>query len=614
MVKEENLKSMVEYAPYLYSRIEGLIKDESEMHAIDIYEKKAFDGSMYTVIRKDSITSRINSMYSPKTEAIIWANQYNPTIYGRRNRVFLVFGLGNGYFIRELLNQMGEDESLVIYEPSKAIFMHTLGIFDISDILKNPNLFLTVEGINQLDLEGILRKYELDIMRGQSVIIAHPCYEPLFQSELEWFVNSYNNIYISAIMNRNTATTYGEKWAEAEVDNLATIFESNMVEECKDILPHDVPVILVASGPSLNKNAVSIKKAKGKALILAVDSAVKYMHHFGVTPDFIISVDVVKLISHFQNPIAMNTPMILSVMSNPQVVELNKGRKIFFDDEGLIKKIKGLEEPNANIEGAGSVATSAFELARYLGAKTIILVGQDLAFEGDSSHALGERLQVEYSTEYFDLIEGNDGSLVKTRFDWYKYLCWYNEVIPKFDGTVVNATEGGARIKGTKIMTLDEAINTYCIKEYDNKRFFEDLDKRLKGKNMNQNVFEMQVLENGVTIVRKELVDAQLYLDEAISICDKIISENKNSIEESYIMKKGVKRLITINGLINKMLINELLEKYTYSTTMHEYKTVFVHYKSAQKNREHVYNKTKSVYESMRRATTTLLQKIEHML
>lgn len=612
MVKEQNLKSMVEYAPYLYSKIEDQI-DESEKHAIGIYEKEAFDGSMYTVIQKESITYRINSMYSPKTEALIWSNQFDPSTYGRRKRVFLVFGFGNGYFIRELLNQMGDDESLVIYEPSKAIFLHILEEFDITDILQNPNLFLTVEGINQIDLEGILREYELDIMRGQSVIIAHPCYEPLFQIELEWFVNSYNNIYISAIMNRNTATTYGEKWAEAEVDNLASIFESNMVEECKDILPHDVPVILVASGPSLNKNAINIKKAKGRALILAVDSAVKYMHHFGVTPDFIVSVDVVKLISHFQNPIAMNAPMLLSVMSNPQVVALNKGRKIYFDDEGLIKKVKGLEEPNANIVGAGSVATSAFEVARYLGAKTIIMVGQDLAFEGNSSHALGERLQVEYSTEYFDLIEGNDGSLVKTRFDWYKYLCWYNEVIPNFDGTVVNATEGGAKIKGTKIMTLDEAISTYCITEYDNKRFFEDLDQRLKEKNKKQNLSKMEVLENGVATLCNELVDAQKYLDEAISICDNIIAENKKSIEESYVMKKGVKRLIAINGLINKMQINELLEKYTYSTTMNEYKTLFVHYKSAQKNREHVYNKTKSVYESMRRATSTLLQKVEHM-
>lgn len=613
MMKELNLQAMKENALYLYSNFVDHIENCSIVKGINVYDEVALDGNLYTVIQNELIKSRINSMYAPATEAIIWAEQYEAKTYGRSKRVFLMFGLGNGYFVRELLKVMGEEESIVIYEPNKEVFLHIIEKYDISDLLSNPNLFLAVEEINQQDVENILRQYELDIMRGQSVLIPHPGYESLFQTELKKFMSIYNDIYISAVMNSNTASTYGERWAEAEINNLPTILESNMIEECRGIIPKEVPVILVASGPSLSKNAKVIKKAKGKALILAVDSAVKYMHHFGVEPDFIVSVDVIKLLSHFQNPVAMNTPMILSVMSNPQVVTLNKERKIFFDDNRLIKEIKGIDEQNAQIIGAGSVATSTFVLATYLGAKKIILVGQDLAFQGNASHALGDRLQENYSTEYVDLIEGNDGTMIKTRFDWYKYLCWYNDVIPKFDGVVINATEGGAKIKGTKIMPLDEAINEYCTVPYDNVQFFKDLDQRLIEKNIDQDVNTEETLKKGLEFIRDQLVDAQRYLDEAIIICDKVIADNNKSREESYAMKNNIKRLIEINSRISKMAINELLEKYTYNTTMKEYKTLFVHYKSAQRNREHVYNKTKSVYESMRRATTTLLQKVEHM-
>lgn len=613
MIKEINLQAMKENALYLYSNFVDNLEDCSTTKQFFVYDEIALDGNLYTVIQNEMFKSRINSMYAPITEAMIWAEQYEEKNYGRSKRVFLMFGLGNGYFVRELLKIIGEEESIVIYEPSKELFLHILDNFDISDILSNPNLFLTVEEINQQDVDKILRQYELDIMRGQSVLLPHPGYESLFQTELKKFMSIYNDIYISAVMNSNTASAYGEKWAEAEIDNLPIILESNMIEECRDIIPKEVPVILVASGPSLNKNASIIKKAKGKALILAVDSAVKYLHHFGVEPDFIVSVDVIKLLSHFQNPVSMNTPMFLSVMSNPQVVTLNKERKVFFDDNRLIKNIKGIDEPNAQIIGAGSVATSTFVLATYLGAKKIILVGQDLSFQGNASHALGDRLQENYSTEYFELIEGNDGTMIKTRFDWYKYLCWYNEIIPNFDGVVINATEGGAKIKGTKIMSLEQAINEYCKVPYDNTQFFKDLDQRLEENKINQDTNTGSELKKGLESIRVQLVDAQRYLDEAIIICNKVIANNNKSKEESYAMKNNIKRLLEINAKINGMVINELLEKYTYSTTMREYKTLFVHYKSAQKNRENVYNKTKSVYESMRRATSTLLQKVEHM-
>lgn len=612
MIKERNWKMIEECAPYLYSDIEDYTKSKRPNELIEIIDQIAYDGSNYLCIQFDNKSKRINSMYSPSSEAQIWAMQYSPEAYGRNKRVIIMFGMGNGYFVRELLKVMSVDESIILYEPCNEVFTHVVESYDITDILSDERLFLVVDEINHQDLEGIFRRFEVEIMRGQGVLIPHPCYEALFQDKLVKFMNIYNDIYISAVMNCNTASVYGEKWAEAEVANLPTIFQSDLLEECQELIPENVPVILVASGPSLNKNATMLKKAKGKALIMAVDSAVKYMYHFGVEPDFIVSVDVIKLISHFQNPIAMNTPMFLSVMANPNVVTLNNERKIFFDNNQLIKEIMGINRPIAKIVGAGSVATSAFVLATYLGAKTIILVGQDLSFQGNASHALGDCLQKSISTEYGELIEANDGTMVKTRYDWYKYLCWYNEIIPKFEGTVINATEGGAKIKGTKIMTLEDAIDTYCNAPYDQKQFFEDLDERKKEEG-HVSIDQEKRLKNGIQKYTEQLQRAQGYVEDGIAVCNRIIEMNKKSKEESYAMKNEVKKLLNINSEINNMPINGLLEKYTYSTTMSEYKTLFVRYKDAQRNREHVYQKTKSVYESMRRATITLLQKIEQI-
>lgn len=50
-------------------------------------------------------------------------------------------------------------------------------------------------------------------------------------------------------------------------------------------IPLDTTGIVVAAGPSLNKNIYELKKAKGKAFIVAVDTAIKPLLKAGIVPD-----------------------------------------------------------------------------------------------------------------------------------------------------------------------------------------------------------------------------------------------------------------------------------------------------------------------------------------
>lgn len=607
-MKKNNLEIIKQEALYLYNALEAIEEYQSK-ETLLIQTDVAYNKSLYSVIKKEDKILRLNSNYNPEYEADRWAEQYDSITYGRSKRVFFGFGFGNGYFIRSLLTKREPDEVVIVYEPCIDMFLSTIEMYDIADIFTDENFFLIVEGLNQESLSEILRKYELEVMRGQITLFPIPQYETLFNEELQWFMEMYNNIFISAIMNRNTATMFGERWAEAEIDNLLTILSSNMLEECENMVQANIPIILVASGPSLTKNASFLKEAKGKALILAVDSAAKYLYHFGVEPDFIISVDVRKSLSHFQNSISITTPMLASVTANPEVIKANNARKIFFDDEGLIKQLKGINTKSANLQGAGSVATTAFEIARYLGSKTIILIGQDLAFEGDASHAMGQRLQEDISTEYHELVEGNNGNLLKTRFDWYKYLCWYNETIPQFDGVVVNATEGGAKIQGTEVLSLKEAIDKYCIEDFDASRIFKQLDDKKI-----DNITNKEMGYKAIKSLQSELLNIKQKIDKALQITEELILENGKVNYESYRMRDNVNQLFKINDYINKSAVNEILEQYTYATTMKEYQDLFVKFKEQKDNRAHVYGKSKCVYESLNKAIEKLLLKLDTLI
>ena len=101
----------------------------------------------------------------------------------------------------------------------------------------------------------------------------------------------------------------------------------------------------------------------------------------------------------------------------------------------------------------------------------MILIGQDLAMTGNRTHADGtfkdkmDEIDIN-SGQYFE-VESIDGGKVLTRDDFDRYRKWFEEVAEKWQHVkMIDATEGGALIHGSKVMTLKGAIRKYCTKEF----------------------------------------------------------------------------------------------------------------------------------------------------
>src|SRR5690606_28411622 len=113
-----------------------------------------------------------------------------------------------------------------------------------------------------------------------------------------------------------------------------------------------------------------------------------------------------------------------------------------------------------------SVANASLAIAAYLGCNPIIFLGQDLAYTDGKHHADscgGTTLK-----EDDDLIEveGIDGNKVFTNSVWHTFLMWMEKfIIHNPNKTYIDATEGGAKIHGTDIIPLRQAIEKYCIKD-----------------------------------------------------------------------------------------------------------------------------------------------------
>jgi hypothetical protein len=215
------------------------------------------------------------------------------------------------------------------------------------------------------------------------------------------------------------------------------------------------PFLIVAAGPSLNKQLPTLAKYQEYFNILAVDTVWPILDKFGIKPDLVFALDSRSKPSWPRNCVADETCFSIDIGCAPKLVWSHDQNHLFSSTSEQIRSL--LEFLGVEVDvlaTGGSVATSAFNFARYLGGNPIVLIGQDLALTGGKDHADGylhvysDGLLKARVESGFD-VDGYYGDRVKTESQLLYYKTWYEEQVKAHpDVMVINSTEGGAKIEG----------------------------------------------------------------------------------------------------------------------------------------------------------------------
>ncbi len=472
LIYEKNLKTLAKYFPDMDKLIEDARKNLKE--ELEIIEETAYDGQTILKIIKDKKTYYLNGKRNTTEPAEMWKKGVGELA---QNAPVFMAGIGNDTYLRELAENTKDHITIIIYEPSLQIFLKFLEHTDIGRWMEKHLIIFWVEGIQGMDLDKLgevldpVLRYEL-MAFSRNIIL--PNYEALFPEETVEFIRKIRDIAKSNRVGFNTRNVFSGVTVKNYLNNLMYTVHGYRTTQLVDVIPKDIPGIVVAAGPSLNKNIKDLKKAKGKAFIIAVDTAVKPLLKEGIVPDMFAIVDGEKPLSLVEQEEAKKIPLFCTLVSASEILNYHTGMKIFFN-EGLRYAEKIYARANASfgtIPTGGSVATNAFSLLYKIGIKRIILVGQDLALTGNKTHADGtfQEKMDQVDTRGYKMVEGNYEKEVPTRGDFLNYLEWYHDRVKgckeRIEGFhVINATEGGAKIKETEIMTLKDAIERECKKE-----------------------------------------------------------------------------------------------------------------------------------------------------
>lgn len=586
---DENFKALKEKDADLFTKLKTYALQGEKVNQEYIVEK-AKNGSDILGIMSDGHKIMLNSTYRPEDEAEKFAGKIQLT----ENSITVFVGLGNGEIVSKILRKLNEEAMLLIYEPSADLLLFVMKHFDLTRIIRDKRVGLFVEGIDEDIFANNLSFVLTNINVGVTVLEAHPKYKELFPEQFEKIKKVFKACRESELTNLRTIIHRGRKMTENAILNIPYFLKSKLSTDYVGKFPKDMPAIIVSGGPSLEKNYEVLKLAKGKALIIAVDRTARFLLDRGIEPDIFCSLDFNKNPKLFEDERLKDIPFVYMPDLSHHVMTVLNGNKLIYgtgDFKFYDSLIQEYGKKPMIIPVGGSVATFAFGFARSLGFKRTILVGQDLALTDGKLYSGGWKNGRTEAEEFEHLmVPGNVEEMIETRGDFYIYLLWFNQAVKEAEGSmeVINATEGGAKIEGTKIMTLQEAVDMYCQKEYNIDKIFE----------AEEFIFPQNNLEQVYDILNKKRQEIQKLKGESKEASETarrcaVLAKRNDSGKE---FKEKNKKLSQIGMVFDKEAAASLVNKYTENLLLQQDMDLYVAEDDNEKEMIRLYHKLEKDY------------------
>lgn len=544
---EKNIETLVKYYPQMDVLIENARKNLDA--PIEIMEEKSLDGETILKIKKEEQVCYLGGKRNTVEPAQLWVKTVGKL---PANSPVFIMGTGDPSYLRELVEKMENRIAIIVYEPSLQIFLKFLEMVDLEKWMEKHLIIFWVKGLEGMDMKSMtailakILKCEM-LMYSRNFIL--PNYDVLFAEEAVEYVKACRDVARTELVQFNTMKRFSTVTVKNVLSNARYLCDGYKTTQLIDVIPRDIPGIVVSAGPSLNKNIEELKKAKGKAFIIAVDTAIKPLLKAGIVPDMFAIIDAMKPLDLIKIEGSENIPLVTTLSAASEVLEYHQGMKFFYNEGFEFAEVIFARSKKkwGNLACGGSVATSAFSLLHKIGIRTIILVGQDLAYTNNKSHADGTFKDVmkEEDTSKFMMVEGNYEDKVPTRNDFVIFLDWFNwyiagckDKIKEF--RVINATEGGAKIQGTEIMTLKEAIESECTKEVNIQECLDKLSPMLDGEKRDWAVNYLRKIPEKL----QNLASEARKLKNVYKKLDKICSKKNMDTKEYLSVLKRLEKMI----------------------------------------------------------------------
>lgn len=264
----------------------------------------------------------------------------------------------------------------------------------------------------------------------------------------------------------------------------------------------NVPVVAIATGPSLDKNIDILKEYEHKCIIICADVALFKLIEHNIRPDFVVNVDPHESITRFWGSLdTTKHTLVCPTTTNPKSIESWKGRFFMYNQEDVPGSYKGvaLKKLVKPTQGWGNIFNRYFigatmtQFAYFFRPKPLMLMGYDFAFTDNKAYCDGfldiklyhdadpvgsekhtkqikklKELEVNKEVEIY-VSSAQPSVWTSKTLNMYKKS--YVDFAKTMPFPIINATEGGI-LTELPMVPLKDALAEHCTENIGNKDFF----------------------------------------------------------------------------------------------------------------------------------------------
>jgi hypothetical protein len=406
----------------------------------------------------------LHSKYDPIREAERFADQHY-----KKNYLHILFGIGSGYIAKSLSEKMTEEEFLIIVEPIESLAN--------KQIEKENQLerVIIIKGEDQELFEKIYEPFG-NRFGSRISVVCSPNYDKISPNYYHSILKIVKDrIYIQQV-NINTIKYFSKEWQKNFTLNLFYAYDDVPLKCLEHI--YNVPVVVASGGPSLTKQIPLLKKVRNHILLISSGSTINSLLKHDIEPDFVVTIDGgINNYRHFETIELKQAKIIYSLSNHEKIRErLNRRSFVFIsnkDDNIETYAQKLLNKEIDSILGGASVANFALNIAYMISSGPVALIGQDLAYTDNKTHAEHNKNFKKIDETYIKergmfYTEGYYGDQVLTDYAFFTMKHNFEKLIQTFSQPerIYNCTEGGVKLEGYQQISFQE----FCERYVDNNK------------------------------------------------------------------------------------------------------------------------------------------------
>jgi len=419
----------------------------------------------------------LHSRYNPMEEA----ERLLDAAGAGQQAIFAVFGLGLGYHVQRLFERAGPETVVVVFEPDLRLIRTAFEQTDLAQHIRSGRLIFIVDAdrgrlVGRLTGQQALFAVGFTMVTHPPSVQLHPQFHAQMRTWMEEFV-------AFARTNLNTAILNARRTCENIARNLGWYVSTPGIDRLKGRHAGQ-PAIIVSAGPSLRKNAHLLGQARGRAVLIAVQTTLQPLLDMGIEPQYVTSLDYHDICTRFfeRLPRQLRCELVAEPKAAASVLRMYPGPISLVGNEFAERLVREMDLRKGAVRAGATVAHLAFYLAEYMGCDPVIFVGQDLGFSDGLCYVPGTGYEEVWRPELgrFCTMEMKqwehivrERPILRRITDWqgrpmyteerlFAYLQQFERDFALTAARVIDATEGGAMKRGATPMTLAEALRDFC--------------------------------------------------------------------------------------------------------------------------------------------------------